>query len=166
MQTITADTYPHDDVLLNENGIIITSARLEIEKTSYAMKYMSAVSFSESHPPRSEARVALFACVLALLALCVYLILGKVTVYAFIALGLIALGGGLIAAFVLWVNPSNYELAVAMINGEKIQITSQSEPFIHRVHQAMTTGIALNRQDPMVQEHPPLFTRAGRGVRG
>jgi len=154
MQTISDERYPYDEVLLNEGGIVITSARIEIEKTNYAMKYMSAVTFNESHPPRTEAKFALAACGIALLALCVYLILDKVSFYAFVSLGLLALIGALIAAVVLWINPSSFELAVAMINGEKIQIKSHSEPFIHRVHNAITTGIALNRQDPMLHEAP------------
>jgi len=158
MQTLSANQPPFDAVLLQEETITVTSAYIEIEQTSYALKYLSTVSLSESHPPRAEALIALVICAIAVLALIVYLTLGKVSVNGFIVMVLLVLSGAAIAAAVLWLNPSNFVLDMTMINGENIQVRSQSEGYIHRVHKAVTAGIALNRQDTVVQNPPSLVS--------
>ena len=160
MHTVITDRHPYDEVLFSEGDITITSSRIEIESNSHAMKYLSTVALSAQHPPRTEAKIALVASLLALFALMVYLVVGKVTPYAFFFMGLLAIGGAIGSAVVLWVNPSNYVLNLKMINGETIQLASHSESYIHRVHAALTTGIALNRQDPMVRE-PPRILQVG-----
>lgn len=142
-----ADHSDHDEELLQEEGITVTRARIQIEQTSHAVKYLATVTLNETHPPRSEARFALGICLFAVLVLIIYLILGKVSVYGFFVLAILVLIGAGIAAAVLWLHPSNFSLDLGMINGEKVQINSTSERHIHRVHNAIKTAIALNRQD-------------------
>ena len=149
MQTITTESPPFEDVLLRDEELTVTSARIELGKTSYAIKYLSQVTLDATHPPRREAGAVLIICGIALLALVVYLIAGRVNGYAFLWLGLITLIATTVAASILWLNPSRYTLNITMINGEHVHINSSSERQIHDAHRAITTAIALNRQDPM-----------------
>lgn len=147
MQSTVAEQLDHDEQLLREENIVITCGRIQIDKTSHAVKYLATVALSESHPPRGEARFAFGICLFALLVLIVYLILGKVSLYGFLVLAVLVTIGAAVAAVVLWLHPSSFTLDLTMINGEKVQINSSSERHIHRVLNAINTAIALNRQD-------------------
>lgn len=149
MQTVIPANQPFDDVLLREDDITVTTARIEINNTSYSMKYVSTMTLAESHPPRQEAKLTLLVSGIAVLALLFYLVTGKVTIIGFAILFVVALLTGSVAAIILWLNPSNYSLDLTLINGEAIEINSSSERYIHKVHQAITAGVALNRQDPI-----------------
>lgn len=147
MENVLTHQTIHDEELLQEGSITITRARIQIEQTSHAVKYLATVTHSETHPPRGEAKFAFGICLFALLVLIVYLILGKVSLYGFLVLAALVIIGATIAAVVLWLHPSNYELDLTMINGEKVKISNASERHIQRVHNALKTAIALNRQD-------------------
>lgn len=149
MQTVTPAPQPQDDVLLREGDITVTSARIEINNTSYSMKYVSTMTLAESHPPRKEAKMTLVLVGVAIVALIIYLINGTVGVTGFVSLFTVAALAGSVGAFILWFTPSNYSLDLTLINGEAIQINSQSETYIQKIHQAITTGVSLNRQDPI-----------------
>jgi len=148
MQTIIHEQMPFDDVLLTEKDIIITSARMEYDNTSYAMKYVSTLTLDEQHPPRLEAKLALALTTVALLVLILYRIFDKVSDAGFIAALLLTLIAATISASILFLAPSRYKLNLTLINGEKITIKSKKERKIHRIHQAITTAVAMNRQDP------------------
>lgn len=155
MQTVISDSSPLDDVLLREGDVTITSSRLEINKTTYALKYITTVTLKEVHPPRDEARLVLILAVAALLAVVIYALLGKMSVSSF----LIFFGLGMLAAaiggIVYWLDPSRYTLDLKMINGELVQVSSESERYIHRVHRALRHSLALNSQAPVVIDSAP-----------
>lgn len=139
---------PFDDVLLHEKDIIITSARIEYDNTNYAMKYVSTVSLDEYHPPRFEAKLALGTTLIALCVLCVYWITDKVSGAGFVFAFLFILAALCITAGILFLAPSRFRLDMMLINGEKITIKSKNERKIHRIHNAVTNAVAMNRQDP------------------
>jgi len=148
MQSVISENEPFDDVLLREGNITITSTRLEIKNKTYALKYISTVTLSESHPPRGEAMFVMVVSGVALLVVLLYAVLGKVTLGAFFiyfAASLLALATG---GLVYWLDPSKYSLKLDLVNGEVVNVDSKSERFVHRVHKALSTSLAMNRLAP------------------
>ena len=148
MQSVISENEPFDDVLLREGDITITSTRLEIRNKTYALKYISTVTLDESHPPRGEALFVMVVSIVAVLVVLLYAVLGKVTLGAFfiyIAVSLVALA---IGGLVYWLDPSKYSLRLNLVNGEVVNVDSKSERFVHRVHKALSTSLAMNRMAP------------------
>lgn len=143
-----SDDRPFDDVLLHEKDIIITSARIEYDNTNYAMKYVSSVTLDEHHPPRFEAKLALATTLLALCVLIIYWFTDKVSGVGFTFAFLFILAALFITGGILFLAPSRFRLDMTLINGEKITIKSKNERKIHRIHNAVTNAVAMNRQDP------------------
>ena len=150
MQSVVSDSAPFDDVLLREGNITVTSSRLEISNTTYALKYIATVTLSELHPPRKEARTVIGLSVLALIAIVIYLILGKMAFNSFLVFALLAILALTVGAAVYWLDPSKYTLDLKMISGELVQVNSTSERFIHQVHAALATSLATNHPQPTV----------------
>lgn len=148
IQTVISDSDPFDEVLLREGKITVTSTRLELKNKTYALKYISSVKLSQTHPPRGEALFVLFTSVLAIIALIAYMVTGKITqssFYVYLSLAVLAL---VIGAFIYWMDPSKFTLEVKLVSGEKVEIKSKSERYIHRVHRAVSSSLALNRLSP------------------
>lgn len=153
MQIIMSDNEQYDDVLLNEKDIIITSARLEYKETNYAIKYVSSVTLDEQHPPRLEAKLALLLSLFALVVLIVYRLTDKVTANGFIICLILLVIAATTAASIQFLAPSRFKLNLTLVNGESATIKSKNERKIHRIHQAITTAVALNRQEPVTNYH-------------
>jgi len=162
IQTVISESDPFDEVLFREQKITVTSTRLEIKNKTYALKYISMVKLTETHPPRGEALFVLIVSLLAIVALIYYTVSDKITqdsFYIYLALSLIAFGVSLVIFFF---DPSRFTLELRMVSGEKVEIKSKSERFIHRVHRALSSSLALNRLEPApLQVNPagePPFT--------
>lgn len=149
MQIIMSDNEQYDDVLLNEKDIVITSARMEYKDSNYAIKYVSSLTLDEQHPPRLEAKLALFLTLFALLVLIVYRVTDKVTSGGFVLCLVLLAVAAVIAATIQFVIPSRFTLNLTLVNGESATIKSKNERKIHRIHQAITAAVALNRQEPV-----------------
>lgn len=157
MQTVVSESDPLDDVLLREGDVTITSSRLEINKTTYALKYIATVTLQETHPPREEARMVFLLGLAALITVVVYAVTGKVSISSFLVFFGLALLAAAIGGMVYWLDPSRYTLDLKMINGEQVQISNKSERYIHRIHKALRHSLAVNSQAPIVVDaHPEV----------
>lgn len=161
MQSVISENEPFDDVLLREGDITITSTRLEIKNKTYALKYISTVTLDESHPPRGEALFVVVVSVIALLVVLLYAVLGKVTLGAFLIYFAISLLALAIGGLVYWLDPSKYSLSLNLVNGEVVNVNSKSERFVHRVHKALSTSLAMNRMATETLPFEPQATRQG-----
>lgn len=150
MQSVVSDNPEHEEVLLRDGDVTITSTRLEIKKTTYALRYVSTMRLKTSEPPRFEALVVVGISVLALIALLIYVIAGRVEpsdALVYLCLAAFALlSGGLI----YWMNPPVHTLNLQMINGELVQIHCKSADFMRQMHQAITGAMAHQMHDSLV----------------
>ncbi len=149
IQSVISESDPFDEVLLREGKITVTSTRLEIKNKTYALKYISTVKLTESHPPRAEAAIVLVTSVVAILALMAYMIAGKITQSGFYVYLVLALTAFAIGALIFWLDPSKFTLELKLVSGEKVEIKSKSERHIHRVHRALSSSLAMNRLSPV-----------------
>ena len=149
IQTVISEKDPFDEVLLREGKITVTSTRLEIKNKTYALKYISTVKLTESHPPRAEAAFVVITSIIAIVALMVYMVSGKISQSGFYIYLLLALTAFIIGALIFWLDPSKFTLELKLVSGEKVEIKSKSERHIHRVHRALSSSLAMNRLSPV-----------------
>lgn len=149
IQTVISDSDPFDEVLLRENKITVTSTRLEVKNKTYALKYISTVKLTETHPPRGEALFVLLVSLVAIISLIYYTMTDKITNQHFYVYLVLAMVAFLVSALIFWLDPSKFTLELRMVSGEKVEIKSKSERFIHRVHRAVSSSLALNRLEPV-----------------
>jgi len=161
IQTVISENDPFDEVLLREGKITVTSTRLEVKNKTYALKYIATVKLTEVHPPRGEAAFVLVTSIIAIIALIIYTVTGKIeqsSLYIYLSLALLAFA---IGAIIFWLDPSKFTLELKMVSGEKVLIKSKSERYIHRVHRALSSSLALNRLSPVSLDQPGESPFAG-----
>jgi hypothetical protein len=130
----TGATPAREEVIVysDENGVRVTSSRLIIGQTTYAMLNITSVSCAADPPSRiGPLFFGIFGALLFFAGLS-----GKVTQLALVGFSLLAIGG-------LWwkLQKTHYFLKVASASGEAKAVTSTDKQRVDRIVQAVNEAI-------------------------
>lgn len=130
----------------NEAKIRVTSSRIEIGKFTYRLKFLAAIQRIDKDPPKRECVAALSVSALALLALIIYIFVGRLQ-FGFMAVILLSVGllAFAIAGFVCQQMKGRYTLKFKNAQGDEMKsVTKHNKQLISRLEKAVKTAIAEN----------------------
>ncbi len=152
IQSVASRSLPDDHILFQERSITVTPSWLEIENSSYAIRYITRLTLDHAEPPRRLAiGVLVFAVLLTTLPIYYWLsgsMPQSINWLLLVACGALILG----AAYVAFVMPSHYQLTISFTNQDSLPVQQHSKDVILRLEEALSLAVDCHRTHAVMDE--------------